>query len=85
MKIDVRLSKQQIKQMASCIDRKDVQEYINNNKLEYERFLQQQDEDKNNIDTSCDNAEWIQQGNKLICKVKLNAKGSDRNGKSKNN
>lgn len=84
MKIDVRLSKQQIKQFASCIDPKDVQEYINNNKEEYKKFLQE-DEHQNHIDTSCDNAEWIQQGNKLICKVKLNAKGSDRNGKSKNN
>lgn len=84
MKIDVRLSKRQIKQFASCIDQKDIQEYINNNKEEYEKFLQQ-DEQQNYIDTSCDNAEWIQQGNKLICKVKLNAKGGEKNGKSKNN
>lgn len=80
MKLDVQLTTQQIKQFASCIDRKDVQEYINNNKTEYEKFLQQY-EQQNNIDTTCNNAEWIQQGNKLICKVKLNVKGNEKNGK----
>lgn len=68
MKIDVQLSKQQIEQFASCIDPKDVKEYINNHKEDYEKFLQ--NEHKDDIDTM-DNAEWIQQGDKLICKVKL--------------
>lgn len=43
MVLDFKLSPLQIKQIASSIDLKDVKEYIENHKEEYERFLKGQE------------------------------------------
>lgn len=68
MKIDIKLSTQHIKQIANSIDIKDVLEYINNNKNDYEIFLQNNHQKNINF---IDNAEWTQKDNKLICSKKL--------------
>ncbi len=43
MVLDFKLSPLQIKQIASSIDLKDVKEYIENHKEEYEQFLKGQE------------------------------------------
>lgn len=42
--ISFELSPLQIKQIASCIDLKDVKDYIENHKDEYEQFLKEEQE-----------------------------------------
>lgn len=42
--LNFELSPLQIKQIASCIDLKDVKEYIENHKEEYEQFLKEEQE-----------------------------------------
>lgn len=43
MLIEISLSPLQIKQIASSIDLKDIKEYVENHKEEYEQFLKEQE------------------------------------------
>lgn len=43
MPIEISLSPLQIKQIASSIDLKDIKEYVENHKEEYEQFLEEQE------------------------------------------
>ena len=44
MLLDIQLSTRQIKQIASSIDLKDVKNYIDNHKQQYEQFLKEEQE-----------------------------------------
>ena len=43
MVLDFKLSPLQIKQIASSVDLKDIKEYVENHKEEYEQFLKEQE------------------------------------------
>lgn len=49
MPIEISLSPLQIKQIASSIDLKDVKEYAENHKEEYEQFLLEEEKKQNKV------------------------------------
>ena len=46
IELDIKLSPQQIKQIASCISLKDVQDYINTHQTEYEQYLKTEEKEQ---------------------------------------
>lgn len=91
MNLQFELSTQQIKNIASCISLKDVQDYIESHKEEYEQILKEE-ETRDTIDNTSNKQKkysndyssiWSQYIDDVSCTVNTNRnmKGSEKNGR----